>query len=189
MHTPLDNVFAYQVSQKIMDDIPDPKTIQQAMQLVDWPQWEAAINSELDSLISRKVFGPIKPVPYDTHLTGYRWIFVKKRNAAGEVVRHKACLVARGFTQILGRDYEETYSPVMDVITYRYLIAFAQQHQLCMHQMDIVTAYLYGTLDKTIYMQAPPELVQRINYHSKAKAYKIIRRKALQAIRRDLCYT
>jgi hypothetical protein len=113
------------------------------MKLVDWPQWEAAINSELDSLMSRKVFGPIKPVPCDTHLTGYRWIFVKKRNAAREVVQYKTCLVARGFTQIPGRDYEETYSPVMDVIIYRYLIAFSQQNQLCMHQMDIVTAYLY----------------------------------------------
>lgn len=104
-----------------MDDLPDPKTIPEARKQPDWREWESAINSELDSLISRKVFGPITPAPPGTHLTGYRWTFVKKRNAQGEIVRYKTRLVAKGFTQIPGRDYDLTYSPVMDIITYRYL--------------------------------------------------------------------
>ncbi|CAM6123709.1 unnamed protein product [Calypogeia fissa] len=57
----------------------------------------------------------------------------------------------------------------MEVITYRYLIAFALHHGLSMHQMDIVTAYLYGNLDKTIYMEAPPELIARVAYYSQGE--------------------
>lgn len=141
----------------MLNENPDPRTRKEAQCQQDWPEWEVAIHSELDSLISRQVFGPITPVAQDTHLTGYKWTFVKKRNAEGKVVRHKARLVAPGFTQVPGRDYDLTYSPVMDIITYRYLIAFSLRHRLSMHQLDIVTAYLYGKLDKVIHMEAPPE--------------------------------
>jgi hypothetical protein len=89
-------------------------------------------------------------------------MFVKKHNAASEIVRYKALLVARGFTQIQGRDYDETYSLIMDVITYRYLIAFTQHNIFSMHQLDIVTTFSYGALEKIIYMEAPPELIQQI---------------------------
>jgi hypothetical protein len=53
----------------------------------------------------------------------------------------------------------------MDVITYRYLIAFALIHKVMIHLMDVVTAYLYGTLDTEIYMLAPPELIKRVQFH------------------------
>jgi hypothetical protein len=57
----------------------------------------------------------------------------------------------------------------MDVITYRYLVTFSQYHNLCMHQLDVATSYLYETLDKGNYMEAPPELIQPVNYHSKGE--------------------
>jgi hypothetical protein len=56
----------------------------------------------------------------------------------------------------LGIDYDETYAPVMDATTYRYLIALAEQYGLETRGMDVVTAYLYGELDHEIYMDAPP---------------------------------
>lgn len=165
LETEIDDNFAFQMSMDITDDLPDPKTLKAAQKQSDWPRWQKAIHSELDSLIARQVFGPITKTPPGEHLTGYKWTFIKKRNAKGETVRHKARLVAKGFTQIPGRDYDLTYSPVMDVTTYRYLINFAQRHQLVMHQMDIVTAYLYGYLDTEIYLEAPPELVERVHHH------------------------
>lgn len=76
----------------------------------DWPLWEAAINSELDSLIKRHVFGPVIPAKENTHYTGYKFTFIRKRNAKGEVIRYKARLVAKGYTQVFGRDYDNTYS-------------------------------------------------------------------------------
>ncbi|KAL4575037.1 hypothetical protein LXL04_021877 [Taraxacum kok-saghyz] len=86
---------------------------------------------------------------------GYRWIFVRKRNEKDEIVRYKARHVAQGFSQRLGIDFEETYSPVMDATTFRYLISLAVSENLEMRLMDVVTAYLYGSLDSDIHMKIP----------------------------------
>ena len=72
-----------------------------------------------------------------------------------EMVRYKARLVAQGFTQRPVIDFNETYSPVMSGIIFRYLIALAVQNHLSMQLMDVVTAYLYGSLDSDIYMKVP----------------------------------
>ena len=63
--------------------------------------------------------------------------------------------MAQGFSQRPGIDYEETYSPVMDVITFRYLVSLVVSEKLNMQLMDVVTAYLYGDLDTEIYMKIP----------------------------------
>jgi hypothetical protein len=69
------------------------------------------------------------------------------------VVRYKARLVAQGFTQRPDIDYDETYSPVMSGIMFRYFISMAANLNLRMQLMDVVTAYLYGTLDSEIHMR------------------------------------
>ena len=61
--------------------------------------------------------------------------------------------MAQGFSQRLGIDYEETYSPVMDAITFRYLISLAILEGLNMRLMDVVTTYLYGSLDANVHMK------------------------------------
>ena len=63
--------------------------------------------------------------------------------------------MAQGFSQRPGIDYEETYSPVMDAITFRYLISLAVSKGLDMRLMDVVTTYLYGYLDANVYMKIP----------------------------------
>lgn len=70
-------------------------------------------------------------------------------------MRYKTRLVAQGFSQRHGIDYEETYSPVMDAIMLRYLISLVVSENLQMRLIDIVTAYLYGSLDNDIYMKIP----------------------------------
>ena len=72
-----------------------------------------------------------------------------------EIVRYKARLVAQGFSQRPGIDYEETYSPVMDAIIFRYLIHLTVSKGLEMHLMDVVTTYLYGFIDSDIYIKIP----------------------------------
>jgi hypothetical protein len=74
------------------------------------------------------------------------------------VVRYKARLVAQGFMQRPGIDYDETYSTVMSGITVRYLISMAANLNLKMQLMDVVTAYLYGSLDSEIHMRVPEGL-------------------------------
>ena len=88
----------------------------------------------------------------------YRRVFVRKRNEKNEVVRYKVRLVAQGFSQRPDIDYEETYSPVVDAITFRFLINLTITEGLYMHLMDVVTTYLYGSLDSDIYMKVPEEL-------------------------------
>ncbi|KAD2803914.1 hypothetical protein E3N88_37291 [Mikania micrantha] len=127
------------------------------------------MQAELDSLNKRKVFGPIVITPKAVKPVGYKWIFVRKRNENNEVIRYKARLVAQGFSQRPGIDYDETYSPVMDAITFRYLISLAVSKNLEMHLMDVVTAYLYGSLDSDIYMKAPEGFKIRDALSSKPK--------------------
>ena len=121
-------------------------------------QWQDAIQAELDSLKKRQVFGPVTLTPDNVKPVGYKWLFAIKRNEKNEIVRYKARLVAQGFSQIPGVDYEETYSPVVDATTLRFLISLANVKRLQMRLMDVVTAYLYGSLDSDIYMKIPEGL-------------------------------
>jgi len=75
-------------------------------------------------------------------------------------VRYKIRLVAQGFSQKPGVDYEFTYAPVMDSTTFRYVLGLAVEHTLEMKMLDVVTAYLYGPLDTEIYIKPPPEMVR-----------------------------
>jgi len=77
---------------------------------------------------------------------GYKWVFVRKRNKKNEIVRYKTRLVAQDFSQRPRIDYEETYSPVIDAITFRYLINLAVSKILEMRLMNVVTTYLYRLL-------------------------------------------
>lgn len=104
---------------------------------------------------NRKVFGPVVRTPEGIKHVGHKWVFVRKRNEKNEIVRYKARLVAQGFSQKPGIDYNETYSPVIDAITLRYLISLVVTGKLDMRLMDVVTAYLYGSLDTDIYMTIP----------------------------------
>ena len=70
-------------------------------------------------------------------------------------MRYKARLVAQGFSQRPGIDFEETYSPVVDAITFRFLLSLTISEGLQIRLMDVVTAYLYGSLDSDIYMKVP----------------------------------
>ena len=82
-------------------------------------------------------------------------MFVRKCNDKNEISRYKARLMAQGFSQRPEIDYDKTYSPVMDIITFRYLISISVSEGLDMHLMDVVIAYLYGMLENDIYMKVP----------------------------------
>lgn len=153
----IDDVFAYNVALDIMNDKEDqePKSIGECKRRDDWIKWKEAMNSELKSLVKREVFGPVVHTPEGVKPVGHKWVFVRKRNENGEIIRYKARLVAQGFSQRPGIDYEETYSPVVDATTFRYLIHLAVNEGLNLRLLDVVTAYLYGSLNNDIYMKLP----------------------------------
>ena len=84
------------------------------------------------------------------------WVLDKKRNADGIVVRHKGRLVAKGYSQVKGVDYELTFAPVLRLDAFRLLCAIAAVLDLDIHQMDVIGAFLNGILDEEIYMEQPP---------------------------------
>jgi len=133
----------------------EPRSIKECKQSENWPKWKDAIEAEIHSLNKRKVFGPVVRTPKGVKPVGYKWVFVRKRNESGEIARYKARLVAQGFSQRPGIDFNETYSPVVDATTFRYLISLIAHEGLNLHMMDVVTTYLYGSLDSDIYMKIP----------------------------------
>ncbi|GJW98061.1 retrotransposon protein, putative, ty1-copia subclass [Tanacetum coccineum] len=88
----------------------------------------------------------------DNKNVGSKWIFKKKTDMGGIVHTYKACLVAKGFTQTYGVDYEETFSPVADIRAIRILIAIVAFYDYEIWQMDVKTAFLNGYVDEDIYM-------------------------------------
>jgi len=108
---------------------------------------------ELYSPNKRNVFGAIVTASENVKPVGHKWVFVRKRNEKNEITRYKAPLVAQGFSQRPGVDYEEIYSPVMDAITFRYLMSLSASNNLDMYLMDVMTTYLYGSLDNDLYMK------------------------------------
>ena len=142
----VNNIFAFQVVLDIIqnDDDPEPQNMNECRQINDWHKWREAMQAELHSLIKRDVFGPVVQTPARIKPVGNKWVFARKRNENNDIIRYKARLVAQGFSQRSCIDYEETYSPVIDAITFRFLISLAVSEELDMRLMDVITTYLYG---------------------------------------------
>ena len=144
----------YTVSQ-----IPEPMTMQEAMASNYAAEWKKAATQEYESLISNETWELVE-LPAGCTPIGCKWVFKIKYNGEGTVERFKARLVAKGYTQKYGLDYQETFSPVVRFTSIRMLLAFAVQHSMLIHQMDVVAAFLNGSLQEDIYMEQPDGYVQ-----------------------------
>ncbi|GMF56359.1 unnamed protein product [Phytophthora fragariaefolia] len=98
--------------------------------------------------------------PKHQRAIGCRWVFSLKRDETGRIVRHEACLVAKGYSQRHGIDYEETYSPVASLNSICVTLAKFCEDGAIIEQCDVDTALLYGDLDEEIYMEVPEGLME-----------------------------
>jgi hypothetical protein len=123
----------------------------------DWPKWEEAIQKELKGLDESGTWRLVKRPP-DANVVDSKWVLKIKKNAAGEIDKYKARLVARGFTQIYGVDYYETYSPVARLSSFRLLMAIAARNGWALDNFDFDQAFLNSKLgeDEVIYLEQPP---------------------------------
>jgi len=95
------------------------------------------------------------PRPNEKKSIGVKWIYKEKKNVKGEVERYKARLVATGYNQKYGIDYEEFFSPVAGLETIRLIIVTVAQHRWRIYQMHIKSAFLNGFLEEEIYIEQP----------------------------------
>ena len=136
---------------------PDPLTLHQAKRRDDWPKWEQAILKELKALEAAKTWTLVKRPP-DKNIISSKWVFVIKYGPTGEIIKYKARLVARGFTQIHGVDYTETFAPVAKLSSFRMLLAMAARRDWPIEVFDFNSAFLNGRLEEgeELYMDQPP---------------------------------
>ena len=116
---------------------------------VDARAWQTAIDDELASLMQHNCW-TLVPLPPGARAVGSRLILERKRD-----LRYKARLVAQGFSQRAGIDYDDTYAPVSGYTTLRSFLAVVAAQDLEMRQLDIKTAFLNGELEEVVYMRQP----------------------------------
>ena len=136
------------------ESLKEPVTMIEALASSDKEKWRIAMQKEMKSIQENDVWALVE-LPKGRKTVGSKWIFKHKLNAEGVVERYKARLVAQGFTQKFGQDYDETFCPVVRFESIRMLIGMAAQHGLKLHQMDVTAAFLNGDLEEEVYMSQP----------------------------------
>ena len=117
--------------------------------------WKEAMQEELKALDQHNTWS-ITKLPTGKKAVGCKWIYKLKFKSDGSIERHKARLVARGFTQTFEVDYKETFAPVAKMNTVRVLLSVAVNKGWSMYQMDVKSAFLHGDLKEEVYMKLPP---------------------------------
>lgn len=142
------------VSKAENESCDEPRTIQEAKSSTHWPEWRQAMESEYNSLISNNTW-EYSELPTDRKLVKGKWIFKVKKDQFGRIARYKCRYVAKGFSQVQGLDYQETFSPTVKYVTLRILLALSTQYDWNVDQIDYETAFLNGELQEDIYMEEP----------------------------------
>ena len=132
----------------------DPRTFKEAMKSDSAEHWKKAMSKEYSALTEHETW-ELVDLPEGANLVGCKWVYKTKRKANGEIDRHKARLVAQGYSQEEGVDYNEVFAPVAKYKSIRTVLAIANQLDLEVHQMDVVSAFLNGDLEENIYMKQP----------------------------------
>ena len=132
----------------------EPKSFKEAMSDDNREGWMKAMSEEMKSLKKNCVW-ELVTLPAGRRAIGCKWVYKSKVNEDGLVDRLKARLVAQGYNQKHGIDYDETFSPVARFESIRTVIGIAAHFKLKLHQMDVKTAFLNGELKEQIYMRQP----------------------------------
>ena len=132
-------------------NITEPTSYKEASEQSDWVE---AMKKEIHALKKNNTRG-IVDLPLGKKPIGCKWVYKVKLKPDGTLERCKARLVAQGYTQKFGVDYEETFSPVIKMTTIRALIAVAASKGWDIFQLDVNNPFLHGDLNEEVYMRMP----------------------------------
>ncbi|KAG8490844.1 hypothetical protein CXB51_014047 [Gossypium anomalum] len=133
----------------LLIDQDEPRTYQEVVTSPDSEKWLEAMRSEMDSMYENQVWTLVDP-PEGVKPIGCKWVFKKKTDMDGNVQTYKGRLVAKGFRQIHGVDYDKAFSPAAMFKSIRILLVIT---------MDVKTAFLNGKLEEDVYMTQPEGFV------------------------------
>ncbi|GJQ95704.1 putative ribonuclease H-like domain-containing protein [Tanacetum coccineum] len=146
----------------------EPKTISQALKDESWVE---AMQEELLQFKLQQVW-ILVDLPFGKKAIGTKWVFRNKRDKRSIVVKNKAKLVAQGHRQEEGIDYAEVFAPVARIEAIRLFLAFASYKGFLVYQMDVKSAFLYGTIKEEVYVHQPPGFVDPAHPN---KVYKVVK--------------
>nr|GEV64514.1 retrovirus-related Pol polyprotein from transposon TNT 1-94 [Tanacetum cinerariifolium] len=124
--------------------------------------WIEATQEELNEFERLEVW-ELVPRPDKVMVITLKWIYKVKLNKLGGILKNKACLVARGYRQEEGIDFEESFAPVSKLEAIRIFLAYVAHKNMVVYQMDVKTAFLNGTLREEVYVSLPDGFVDQDN--------------------------
>ena len=131
-----------------------PKTYEEAMRGPQSKDWRKACIKEIQSLKDNKTF-EVVVLPTGKNVVESRWLYKIKFKSDGTLDKFKARFVAKGYSQVFGLDYNETFAPVLSMGTMRMILAVAAAKGWKVTQLDVSTAFLYSDLEEEIYVRQP----------------------------------
>ncbi|GJV72537.1 retrotransposon protein, putative, ty1-copia subclass [Tanacetum coccineum] len=152
----VDDMAAYVFAIAKEEDTHEPITFQDAINSSENDEWVRAMEEEMSSLKKNHTWELVDQPP-GQKLVSCKWLYKIKEGIKGvQKPRYKARLVARGFTQRAGIDYNEVFSPVVRHTSIRVILSLTACEDYELEQLDVKTAFLHGNLKETIYMRQPP---------------------------------
>lgn len=151
-HEDFDMSYMALNAENFVEDI--PINFEDIARRPDKDLWMKAIQEEVDALHKNSTW-ELTDLPPGRRAIQSKWVFKIKRNEENSIEKYKARLVAKGCSQRPGFDFNETYAPVVKLTTVRIVLALAVRFDLHIHQMDVKTAFLNGTIREEIYMKLP----------------------------------
>ena len=134
----------------------EPTSYQEAISCADSEKWQIAMQEELAALKLNNTWSVVK-LPKGANVVSSKWVFKVKLNEEGKISKYKCRLVARGFLQKEGIDYDasQTYAPVIRFKSLKILLSLANSLNLIVEQADVITAFLHAPINETLYLAQP----------------------------------
>jgi hypothetical protein len=118
------------------------------------PDWVVAMQEELNNFKCNEVWSLVERPKQN--VVGTKWVFRNKQDEHRFVTRNKAQLVAKGYSQVKGLDFDETFAPVVRLESIHMLLAYATHHGFKLYQMDVKSIFLNGPIKEEVYVEQPP---------------------------------